>query len=58
MKRISQLPAMVFGYIASALYLTALGYFYNAQGRPVSALFVGAVALAVMTPVFRQAWRS
>ena len=58
MKRLAQLPAMVFGYIASALYLTALGYVYNAQGRPVSAAFVGLVAMAVMTPVFRQAGRS
>ena len=55
MNRILRMPAAVFGYIASALYLTGLGYVYNAQGRPVSAFLVALVALAVMAPVFRQA---
>lgn len=43
----------MFGYIASSLYLTALGYVYHDHGRPMSAAFVGLVAAAVMTPVFK-----
>lgn len=55
MKRIARLPLAVFGYLASALYLTGLGYVYNAQGRPVSAAIVAVAAFAVMAPVFRAA---
>ncbi len=57
MKRFGRLPMVVFGYIASAMYLTGLGYVYNAQGKPVSALLVGLAAIVVMTPVFQRAWR-
>ena len=53
MNRLPSLPAAVFGYLASSLYLTGLGYVYNANGRPVSAAIVGVAALATGAPVVR-----